>query len=228
MLHGLLVGNMTTWFWTAAPALAQRYRVITFDLRGHGLSERAASGYDIATMTHDLGALVDDLAGEPVALVGHSYGAVVALTYALRNPDRVTKIAVVEAPLPPSHLEELDGFLGHSPDEMVGALPAALRDVIANGGRRARRLVETVRFLGMESSLLADLRRAEDIPDAALASLRAPLLAVYGTDSSCRPTGARLARVVPGVRHVELPGGHFLPVEAPDRVTQELRRFFDG
>jgi pimeloyl-ACP methyl ester carboxylesterase len=228
MLHGLLVGNMTTWYWTAAPALAERHRVIAFDLRGHGLSDRPTSGYDVATMTRDLAAIVEDLAGEPVALVGHSYGAVVALTYALRNPDRVTKIAVVEAPLPPSRLEEVDRFLGQSPDTMVEALPGVLREALVGGGRRGRRFVEALRFLASESSLMSDLRRAEDIPDAALAGLRAPLLAVYGTESSCRPIGARLARVVPGARHVELPGGHFLPLEAPGPLTQELRRFFDG
>lgn len=228
LLHGLLVGNMTTWYWTAAPALAERHRVIAFDLRGHGLSERVKTGYDVATMTRDLASIVDDLAGEPVALVGHSYGAVVALTYALRNPDRVTKLAVVEAPLPPSHLEELDRFLGRSPDTMTEALPGVLRDALVGGGRRGRRFVEALRFLVTESSLLSDLRRAEDIPDPALAGLRAPLLAVYGTESSCRPTGKRLARVVPGAQHVELSGGHFLPVETPAFLTPTLTRFIDG
>lgn len=228
MLHGLLVGNMTTWYWTAAPELAKRHRVILFDLRGHGLSERAERGYDIATMAMDLRAVVEDVAREPVTLVGHSYGAVVALTYALKHPDCVEKLAVVEAPLPPSRLEELDRFLGQSPDTMAEALPDILRQAVIGGGRRGRKFVEALKFLARDSSLFADLRRAEDIPDDALAALRPPLLAVYGTESSCRPIGARLARVVPGARHVELAGGHFLPVEVPGPLTDTIARFVDG
>jgi len=135
MLHGLLVGNMTTWYWTAAPELAKSHRVILFDLRGHGLSQRAAKGYDVGRMTSDLESLVLRMTDEPVSMVGHSYGAVVALTFALRHPNRVEKLALVEAPLPPSSLTELDGFLGAGQDVMLDALPLQLRTTVAARGR---------------------------------------------------------------------------------------------
>jgi pimeloyl-ACP methyl ester carboxylesterase len=228
MLHGLLVGNMTTWYFSAAPALAKTHRVIAFDLRGHGLSDRAPSGYDVATMARDLEAIVEDRAKEPVDLVGHSYGAAVALTLALRRPELVKKLCLVEAPLPPSRLEELESFLGRDPAAMLDALPDVLRDAFGGGGRRGKRFVEGLRFLAQDSSIFNDLRRAEDIPDVALAKLARPLLAIYGTTSSCRPVGQRLAKVVPGARLVELPGGHFLPLETPGPLTEEIVRFIDG
>ena len=229
MLHGLLVGNMTTWYFGAAPELAKKHRVVLYDLRGHGLSARAPRGYDVATMTRDLEAVIEQVApGAPVDLVGHSYGAVVALSFALRRPELVKRLAVVEAPLPPSRLEELDGFLGRSPDAMVEALPDVLREALVGGGRRGRRFVEAMRFLAQESTLFDDLRHAEDIPDDLLAKLACPLLAVYGTGSSCRPVGARLSRVVPGARLAEIEGGHFLPLEKPAKLTELLARFLDG
>jgi pimeloyl-ACP methyl ester carboxylesterase len=228
MLHGLLVGNMTTWYFSCAPVLAKSHRVIAFDLRGHGLSERAARGYDLATMARDLEAIIEDVAKGPVDLVGHSYGAAVALTLALRRPELVKKLCLVEAPLPASRLEELESFLGRDPDAMLEALPTVLRDAFGGAGRRGKRFVEGLRFLAQESSIFADLRRAEDIPDAALAALTCPLLAVYGTESSCRPVGKRLAKVVPGARLVELPGGHFLPLESPGPLTDAIVRFIDG
>jgi pimeloyl-ACP methyl ester carboxylesterase len=227
MLHGLLVGNMTTWYWTAAPELARSHRVILFDLRGHGRSARPTVGYDVPRMTRDLACLVDQLTDGPVALVGHSYGALIALVFALRHPERVSKIAVVEAPLPPSNLVEFDGFMSGGPGEMLEALPEVLRRSFA-GGRRGSRAAETVRFLAQESSLLRDLRLAEDVPDEALRRLRRPLLAVYGKSSSCRPVGARLLRLVPGARLVELEGGHFLPLEAPRALTGVLKEFIDA
>jgi pimeloyl-ACP methyl ester carboxylesterase len=223
-----LVGNMTTWYWTAAPELAKRHRVILFDLRGHGLSERARAGYDVARMSRDLESVVGELTSGPVALVGHSFGALVALSFALRRPERVSKVAVVEAPLPPSKIAELQSFLSAAPDAMLEALPRALRTMVGHGGRRTERFTDTLAFLAKESSLLDDLRAAEDIPDDALASLQAPLLAVYGSRSSCRPVGERIARVVPGARFVELDGGHFLPIEAPRAVADVLAEFLHG
>jgi pimeloyl-ACP methyl ester carboxylesterase len=225
MLHGLLVGNMTTWYWTAAPELAKSHRVILFDLRGHGLSQRAAKGYDVGRITSDLESLVLRMTDEPVSMVGHSYGAVVALTFALRHPNRVKKLALVEAPLPPSSLTELDGFLGAGQDVMLDALPLQLRATVAARGRQGARFVDSVRFLVQESSLVEDLRAAEDVSDEALRALRCPLLAVYGANSSCRPVGERLARVVPGASLVELSGGHFLPLENPRLLTETLTRF---
>jgi pimeloyl-ACP methyl ester carboxylesterase len=228
LLHGLLLGNMTTWYWTAAPRIAERHRVILFDLRGHGLSERVPSGYDVAHMARDLESVVERLTREPVILVGHSYGAVVALTFALRHPERVRKLALVEAPLPPSRLAELDAFCQLAPDDMLKALPPELARALTGQGRRARRFVDSLRFLTQESSLLDDLRRAEDIPDDVLRTIDFPLLAVYGTDSSCRSVGARLARLVRGAEHVELAGGHFLPLETPGPLTDVLTRFIDA
>jgi pimeloyl-ACP methyl ester carboxylesterase len=228
MLHGLLIGSMATWYFTVAPILALRHHVVLYDLRGHGLSERAPTGYDLDTMGEDLRAVVDGQTRGPVTLVGHSYGAAVALHFALSHPDRVAKLVVVEAPLPPSRLEELDGFLGKAPDAMVQALPEALQQALGRRGRQAARLLDSLSFLTSRSSLLDDLRRAEDIDDARLAKLNRPLLCVYGTRSSCLPAGRRLARVVPGAVLQEIDGGHFLPVESPGPLGHVIERFIDG
>jgi pimeloyl-ACP methyl ester carboxylesterase len=228
MVHGLLVGSMASWYFTVAPALAVRHRVLLYDLRGHGMSERARSGYDVMTMAGDLASIADSFASGPITLVGHSYGAVVALRFALKHPERVKKLVLVEAPMPPSRLDELDGFLGKPAEQMAESLPGALREALARKGRQATRFVDGLRFLATESTLFADLRSAEDVPDDALAALRCPVLCVYGTESSCRPVGDRLARVIPGARLVVLQGGHFLPVEAPRALGECITEFLDG
>src|SRR5512147_3219033 len=119
MLHGLIVGSLAGWYFGPAGRLAQRHRVLLHDLRGHGRSDRTASGYDTHTLAGDLEALLD-LAGDgPVTLVGHSYGALVALRFALRWPERVARLALVEAPLPPSRAGELLAFVKRPPAEMI-------------------------------------------------------------------------------------------------------------
>ena len=228
MLHGLFVGTLATWYFTAAPSLARDRRVIAYDLRGHGRSERARQGYDVATMAADLAAVTDALGSRPLDLVGHSYGALVALRFALDRPERVRRLVLIEAPLPPSRFRELDELTQRSPAEMLDTLPEAMRAMLISGGRRAHRLLESFQFLASETTLLADLRREPDIDDAELARVRCPVLCVYGERSSCRDVGDRLARAIPGATLRVLPGGHFLPLEVPALLTGLLAEFLDG
>lgn len=229
MLHGLFVGSMASFYFTAAPALAESHRVLLYDLRGHGKSERAKTGYDVPTMTADLEAVVDALAeAERISLVGHSYGAVIALQYALRHPEKIEKLVLVDAPLPPSRLDELNAFARKNPSEMALALPPEIATSFAKQGRQARRLSEALQFLATETSLLDDLRGAQDVTDAALEALPCDTTCIYGSTSSCRPVGERLAKKIPNAKLVILEGGHFLPAESPAALTRAIREAIDA
>jgi len=218
MLHGLLVGSMASWYFGIAPRLAARFRVLLHDLRGHGLSDAAPRGYDLTTLGRDLDAILPLAGGGSPTLVGHSWGALVALRYALARPGRVRRLVLVDAPLPPSDVPELNAFLTRRPDEMLDALPAALRGEVTGGSRRGRRLVEQLRRLVVDSSLLADLAAEPDPTPAELATLDVPTLLVYGDRSGCRAAGERLVANLPRARLATLPGGHFLPAENPSML----------
>jgi haloacetate dehalogenase len=95
----LLHGWPQTWYcWRKLiPALAARHTVLAPDLRGYGLSDKPASGYDKRTMAADVRVLVDHLGLGPVALlVGHDRGARVAHRWALDHPDEVGRLAVLD------------------------------------------------------------------------------------------------------------------------------------
>ncbi len=227
MLHGLVVGSVATWFFGAAPALARTHRVLLYDLRGHGRSSRPATGYSVAAQAADLSALLDRFGGGPVALVGHSFGALVALRLALDAPRRVSRLALVEAPLPPSKLGELEALVSRGPAAALEALPAETRVAVARGGRQASKFLAHLEALG-KTTLGAELAAERDVSDEALAALRLPTLLVHGTRSPLRAVGARLARAIPGARLIELEGGHFLPSEAPGPLTEALVEFLRG
>lgn len=229
MLHGMLLGSLAQWYFTAAHPLAKRYRVVLYDLRGHGRSERLATGYDFGTLVADLQGVCDAFSvQEPVDLVGHSYGGLISLHYALRFPDRVRRLVLVDVPLPPGDRELYDAAFNHPAEVLLGMLPDRVRGDIVGGGRRAQRLLESLQFLTTETTLLADVGAETAIDDAALAGLTTPTLCLYGEDSACLPASERLARVLPTVRTVTVPGGHFVPVESPVPMTTAIAEFLDA
>lgn len=95
LLHGLASAARIWDF--VAPLLAERgYLVTALDQRGHGESEKPNSGYDFATIIADDAAAVKALDIEQPIVVGHSWGATVALQYAATHPDNVTSLVLVD------------------------------------------------------------------------------------------------------------------------------------
>ena len=85
-----------SWDWVATH-LAKTFRVIAFDLRGHGKSQWSNDG-DYGVMDHvfDLATLMDDVVQSNAVLIGHSLGGNIVLRYTGLFPDRVTKLASIE------------------------------------------------------------------------------------------------------------------------------------
>jgi pimeloyl-ACP methyl ester carboxylesterase len=105
LLHGF---PQTWWEWRLVmPALVQAgFRVIAPDYRGAGQSWRPLGGYDKLTMAEDIHRLVREhlRVEEPIALIGHDIGLMVAYAYAQAHSDAVSHLVIVDAPLPGSHV----------------------------------------------------------------------------------------------------------------------------
>lgn len=95
LVHGGL-DQKRSWDWTAS-ALRDDYRVVVYDLRGHGDSEWVNDG-DYALMDHvfDLASLIRHLGAKEFRLVGHSLGGHIALRYCGLYPDGVLRLAAIE------------------------------------------------------------------------------------------------------------------------------------
>src|SRR6187431_113384 len=91
MVHGLAT-NMAFWYFPYAVNLAERYRVTLFDLRGHARSTMTNSGYTPTALGSDLEGLLEHLRIDWAHLVAHSFGGVVALSYAAKRPERVASL----------------------------------------------------------------------------------------------------------------------------------------
>lgn len=103
ILHGLF-GSSDNWQ-TFAKSISELYQVITLDLRNHGLSPHE-DAFDYALIAGDILETLDDLQLSQVFLLGHSLGGKAAAFFALKYPDRIKKLVIIDiAPkaYPPHH-----------------------------------------------------------------------------------------------------------------------------
>lgn len=228
--------------------LAPSYRVFAPDSYGSGKSPEWPSDREIAL--RDEVALVEPVlerAGAPRVLIGHSYGAAVALMAAIADPSRVaamalyepTLFALIDAESPPPN--DADGIRG-----AVAASAAALDD-----GDRDRAAGYFIDYWMGEGSWARtpDARRApiaasvvnvrrwahalttEPTPLAAFATLDMPVLLMTGrhTTTSARGVATRLRRVLPRVKVIEFEAaGHMGPITHAPAVNAAIEKFLDG
>jgi len=98
LIHGF---PQTWWEWRyVMPELAEHHRVVAIDLRGAGFSDCPASGYDKETLAEDVHQVMQELGHTTYAVCGHDIGAMVSLALASIHRDAVTRLIVLDAPLP--------------------------------------------------------------------------------------------------------------------------------
>lgn len=106
LLHGGLANS--NYWGKLVPALAQRYRVIVMDSRGHGRSSRDEKPYGYDLMASDVVALMDYLKIDKAALIGWSDGAIIGLDIAMHHPERLTKLFAFAANSDPSAVKDVE------------------------------------------------------------------------------------------------------------------------
>lgn len=99
LVHGLFC-NLAFWYLTVVPALAKRFRVTVYDLRGHGFTEGGERGYRAVDLADDLRALLDHLRIDRAHVAGHSFGGAIALAFAIRHAELVHSLTLADAWVP--------------------------------------------------------------------------------------------------------------------------------
>lgn len=98
LVHGLS-SNARTWDGVAAVLSASGHPVIAVDQRGHGLSDRSETGYDVTTVAADLDAVIDRLGLDRPVVAGQSWGGNIVLQLAVDHPSAVRGIVCVDGGL---------------------------------------------------------------------------------------------------------------------------------
>jgi pimeloyl-ACP methyl ester carboxylesterase len=98
LLHGF--GDTGDMWEPLAAELARDHVVIVPDLRGFGLSSHPVAGYDKRNQAADIAGVMDSLGVDHAAFVAHDIGNMVAFAFAVRYPQRMTRLVLIDAPLP--------------------------------------------------------------------------------------------------------------------------------
>lgn len=250
LIHGV-TGDLSIWFLCKAMAtLAESHRVTAYDLRGHGYTEAPPDHYTSADHAADLFALMDVLGIDRARLVGHSFGAVIALHAAALEPDRVLA-AVLSDPYFPAlrHLEDVSRW-GHWQNfrQEASAAGVLLSDehwydlgkffdqVLHLDGdgllkfRRAVGLPGFERLLRLGQTTCGDDSKAvAGLTAGRIADVHQPVLALYGEESPFLATADYLANNLPDCRRALVPGAkHRGPEENPDAFVTLVRDFLNS
>lgn len=242
------------------------FRVVAPDLRGYGLSDqpRSVGAYDVRVLARDVERLIAALAtpddggtrtagdhavtrnaeeSVAAAVVGHDWGGVIAWALAMRAPERLQRLVVINAP----HPGTFGPFLLSHPDQMRRSAYMAFFQLpwLPEALLRARDFALIRRELPGDHRYIQALRRGRALTsalnyyralpraglrtdDALRTPIKTPTLVIWGDrDRFLRPELADPdPRLVPNARVVRLPSiGHWPPLDAPDEVNRHLLAF---
>jgi 3-oxoadipate enol-lactonase len=234
LVHGLGGTGAGIFKHLIAP-LAERHRVIAYDLRGSGGSSVTPGPYTIELLADDLDALSTALGLEIATLVGHSLGGGIVLHYAATRPDRVRRVVGIGAVTALPEQGRLGMEARARTVESEGM--AAVADTVAtNGLALSFREANPEEFL----SLVALLASCDPVGYAAqcralvamdvtarLHEIRCPVLLVCGEKDLASPpeTNAANASLIPDARLVELADtAHIIPWERPGPLLELVQR----
>ncbi|HEY5062759.1 MAG TPA: alpha/beta fold hydrolase [Gemmatimonadaceae bacterium] len=241
MLHGW-GASLYMYRHALASSVANSMRAIAVDLRGFGLSDkpRWRGAYTLDAYCADLDALLDALAIPRVALLGHSMGGGLALRYALRRPERLTRVALINPVgltpvIYPKLLRPVPRLLGRVLHERL--VPRSLVALIlrhlayGNASCASERDIDEywapTQQPGYVHAAHAALREFDWRPLTAAerASLTTPCLVVLGTHDRVIRAAITNAAALPNAHVQAFSGGHCVHEELSDEVYLLIRDF---
>ena len=239
--HGLLWSARM--FAAQVISLGEKHRCVSYDHRGQGRSGTSPAPYDIDQLTDDAATLITTLGVAPCHFVGLSMGGFVGLRLALRRPELLRSLTLVDSAadaeprlnVPKYKLMSLAARLvGYRP-----LLPSIMKIMFGrpfrkDPARAGERAAQEAQLLALEQPRVeAALRAVIERPPITdqLDRIRTPTQVVHGTDDAAivPPRARRMCGAIAGARWVEIPrAGHTSTVEEPAAVSAALATFIDS
>ena len=206
LLHGN--GEDNTYFVHQVAEFSKDFTVYAIDTRGHGKSPKGTAPFTISQFADDLLDFMDQQGLECPDILGFSDGGNIALTFALRHPERVNRLILNGANLFPEGM----------PERLLAAMRRKYESFQQENTPEAE-------FNQLLFRLMLD---EPQIDPAELHKLTMPVLVIAGTKDMIRDDHTRLiAGSLPHSRLVILPGDHFIANKEPAAFNAAVRSFFE-
>ena len=224
------IGNWELWQ-EPFSRMSAAWRAIAFDHRGCGLTLAPLESIQYSTLVEDVCAVLDAYQVQQCILAAESAGARIALGAALRFPDRITGLVIVDGSYAYSRVEPNDPFLAalrtsypQTIHNFVEAcVPEPDSEQIKMWGRKL-----LLRAEPQAAEALYGLSGAVDLREQ-LPEIQQPTLILHGEADVIVPIASseKLAAALPDAKLVRLPGiGHVPTMTCPERVVEEINAFF--
>jgi 3-oxoadipate enol-lactonase len=226
--------------WEPQHALADRHRVLTIDLRGHGESDAPAWRYTMDLFASDVIALLDHLNIRQAVFVGLSMGGYLIFSLYRQYRDRVQGLVLAdtraEADTPERKTWRFQLAQRVSREGAKVVVEEMLPKLLAPNTYQSKpALVETLRSMILSapvSGIVGDLMAIEDRPDAValLKHIACPALVLVGEQDALTSVeeNKRIAEAIPGARFKVLPSaGHMSNLEQPEAFNAAVRSFLE-
>lgn len=221
-------------FWREqADAFAARYRVVTLDLAGHGMSGKDRPRWSILGLADDVIAVADALGLSRIVLVGHSMGGPVALEVARRLRGRVLGVVLVDT-LHDATARRTEAAARADADRLQADFAGYFADLSALFARGSdpavRHWVERQAQAANHAAAIALKLDTPNVDGAALLrGAGVPIRAINAMPPLSDPTAAAANQRLADYQVTLVDGaGHFLPLEQPARFNAELQRWLSS
>ena len=215
LLHGGL-GNSGNWGYQVSALIANGYRAVVIDSRGHGRSTRDERPYTYELMASDVSAVMDKLHIQKAALVGWSDGACTALILADTSPARVAGVFYFACNMDPSGTKEIE-------------FTPILQHCVSRHRKDYQRLSATPDQFDAFAEAVGLMQRTQPNYSAEdLARIHVPVAIVHSEYDEFikREHAEYLARSIPQAEFIYLPGvSHFAPLQRPEQFNNAMLDF---
>jgi len=232
LLLGNSLGTDHALWDTVMPNLLARFRVIRYDMRGHGASDAPAGEYSIERLGRDALAVADAAGAQQFCWAGVSLGGMVGMWLGANAPERVTRLVLSNTGAKLEASGWAERIARVKAQGMAGIVDGVMqRFFTARFIERGDAAFATVRntFLGLDGggycgccAAIRDMDQTESIR-----RISAPTLVITGTQDQATPAalGEALAAAIPGARVVSLPVAHIPHLEAGQAFCDVAMRF---
>jgi len=223
------------------PQLAERYRVINMDQRGHGKSVPATGPYDLREMVEDAVAILDHLEIERAVWAGLSMGGMVAMHAAIEFPNRVSALVLLDthagAETSYKKLKYRAMSLGATAFGITPFFPAVIPLLFGRTTRAEnpalikewKTKTASIHVPSITRAVSVLVKRPSIVSE--LANVRVPSLVIVGEEDASLPVpiSQEIANALPNASLVVIPGaGHLSALEKPEAVTEAMLGFLDS